>query len=113
MLAGKPDAGNPHVRFDEGEQREWRKPPVALYSTTYPAELYFVCPCSFYQIESLPPFRLIEALVFGNLGLGTSFGILCPAFGKVELEIDQCELILLSEAGKHSDLAIFNLACTT
>jgi hypothetical protein len=33
MLAGKPDAGNPHVRFDEGEQREWRKPPVALYST--------------------------------------------------------------------------------
>jgi hypothetical protein len=33
MLAGKPDAGNPHVRFDEGEQRVWRKPPVALYST--------------------------------------------------------------------------------
>jgi hypothetical protein len=33
MLAGKPDAGNPHVRFDEGEQRDWRKPPVALYST--------------------------------------------------------------------------------
>jgi hypothetical protein len=32
MLAGKPDAGNPHVRFDEGEQRDWRKPPVALYS---------------------------------------------------------------------------------
>jgi hypothetical protein len=32
MLAGKPDAGNPHVRFDEGEQREWRKPPAALYS---------------------------------------------------------------------------------
>ena len=35
MLAGKPDAGNPHVRFDEGEQRDWRKPPVALYSTGY------------------------------------------------------------------------------
>ena len=34
MLAGKPDAGNPHVRFDEGEQRDWRKPPVALYSTS-------------------------------------------------------------------------------
>ena len=34
MLAGKPDAGNPHVRFDEGEQRVWRKPPVALYSTS-------------------------------------------------------------------------------
>ena len=33
MLAGKPDAGNLHVRFDEGEQRDWRKPPVALYST--------------------------------------------------------------------------------
>ena len=33
MLAGKPDAVNPHVRFDEGEQRVWRKPPVALYST--------------------------------------------------------------------------------
>ena len=33
---GKPDAGNPHVRFDEGEQRDWRKPPVALYSTVYP-----------------------------------------------------------------------------
>jgi len=33
MLAGKPDAGNPHVRFEEGEQRDWRKPPVALYST--------------------------------------------------------------------------------
>ena len=33
MLAGKPDAGNPHVRFDEGEQRDWRKPPVALYSS--------------------------------------------------------------------------------
>jgi hypothetical protein len=35
ILAGKPDAGNPHVRFDEGEQRDWRKPPVALYSTGY------------------------------------------------------------------------------
>jgi hypothetical protein len=35
MLAGKPDAGNPHVRFDEGEQRDWRKPPVALYSTVH------------------------------------------------------------------------------
>jgi len=33
MLAGKPDAGNLHVRFDEGEQRDWRQPPVALYST--------------------------------------------------------------------------------
>ena len=33
MLTGKPDAGNLHVRFDEGEQRDWRKPPVALYST--------------------------------------------------------------------------------
>jgi len=33
MLAGKPDAGNPHVRFDEGEQLDRRKPPVALYST--------------------------------------------------------------------------------
>jgi hypothetical protein len=33
MLAGKPDAGNPQVRFDEGEQRDWRKPLVALYST--------------------------------------------------------------------------------
>ena len=32
MLAGEPDAGNPQVRFDEGEQRGWRKPPVALYS---------------------------------------------------------------------------------
>ena len=29
----KPDAGNPHVRFDEGEQRVGHKPPVALYST--------------------------------------------------------------------------------
>jgi hypothetical protein len=35
MLAGKPDAGNPHVRFDEGVQRDWRKPPVALYSTVH------------------------------------------------------------------------------
>ena len=33
MLAGEPDAGNLQVRFDEGEQRDWRKPPVALYST--------------------------------------------------------------------------------
>jgi formylglycine-generating enzyme required for sulfatase activity len=33
MLAGKPDAGNLHVRFDEGEWQDWRKPPVALYST--------------------------------------------------------------------------------
>jgi hypothetical protein len=33
MLTGEPDAGKPHVRFDEGEQRGWRKPPVALYST--------------------------------------------------------------------------------
>ncbi|MCX6878602.1 MAG: hypothetical protein NTW21_33025, partial [Verrucomicrobia bacterium] len=33
MLARKPDAGNLHVRFDEGEQRDWRKPPAALYST--------------------------------------------------------------------------------
>jgi hypothetical protein len=39
MLAGKPDAGNPHVRFDEGEQRNWRKPPVALYSTGFYCEL--------------------------------------------------------------------------
>ena len=30
-----PDAGNLHVRFDEGEQRDWRKPPVALYSTVH------------------------------------------------------------------------------
>ena len=35
MLTGKPDAGNPHVRFDEGEQRDWRKPPVVLYSTGF------------------------------------------------------------------------------
>ena len=35
MLAGKPDAGNPHVRFDEEEQRDWRKLPVALYSTSF------------------------------------------------------------------------------
>jgi hypothetical protein len=33
MLAGEPDAGNLHVRFDEREQRDRRKPPVALYST--------------------------------------------------------------------------------
>ncbi len=33
MLTGKPDAGNPQVRFDEVEQRDWRQPPVALYST--------------------------------------------------------------------------------
>jgi hypothetical protein len=33
MLAGNPDAGNPQVRFDEGEQRDWRQPPVALYPT--------------------------------------------------------------------------------
>ena len=33
MLAGEPYAGNLHVRFDEGEQRDRRKPPVALYST--------------------------------------------------------------------------------
>ena len=33
MLAGEPDAGNLQVRFDEGEQRDWRKPPVALYTT--------------------------------------------------------------------------------
>jgi hypothetical protein len=35
MLAGKPDAGNPQVRFDEGEQRDWRKPPVALHSIVH------------------------------------------------------------------------------
>jgi hypothetical protein len=33
ILAGEPDAGNPHVRFDEGEQGDRRQPPVALYST--------------------------------------------------------------------------------
>jgi len=33
MPVGEPDAGNPHVRFDEGEQRDWLRPPVALYST--------------------------------------------------------------------------------
>ena len=33
MLVGKPDEGNPHVRFDEREPRDWPKPPVALYST--------------------------------------------------------------------------------
>jgi hypothetical protein len=33
ILAGEPDAGNLHVRFDEGEQRGRRQPPVALYST--------------------------------------------------------------------------------
>jgi hypothetical protein len=33
MLAGKRDAGNLHVRFDEGEQRGRRKPSVAPYST--------------------------------------------------------------------------------
>jgi hypothetical protein len=46
MLAGKPDAGNPHVRFDEGEQRDWRKPPVALYSTVIclrPCPLRYHC----------------------------------------------------------------------
>ena len=33
-LAGKPDAGNPHVRFDEGECRDWPfPPPCILYST--------------------------------------------------------------------------------
>ena len=33
-LAGKPDAGNLHVRFDEGECREWPlPPPCILYST--------------------------------------------------------------------------------
>ena len=47
MLAGKPDAGNPHVRFDEGEQRDWRKPPVALYSTVLSFHQYdfgLICP---------------------------------------------------------------------
>ncbi len=33
MLSGRPNVGNPHVRFDEAEQRDWRKPPVALDST--------------------------------------------------------------------------------
>ena len=35
MLTGKPDAGNLHVRFDEGEWQEGQHlwPPVALYST--------------------------------------------------------------------------------
>ncbi len=33
MRAGKPDAGHPHVRLDEGEQRDLRKGPVALYPT--------------------------------------------------------------------------------
>jgi hypothetical protein len=35
----KPDAGNPHVRFDEGEQREGhclQSPLVVLYSTGSP-----------------------------------------------------------------------------
>ena len=35
MFTGKPDAGNPQVRFDEGEQRDWQQPPVALYSTVH------------------------------------------------------------------------------
>ena len=30
---GERSESNPQVRFDEGEQRAWRKPPVALYST--------------------------------------------------------------------------------
>jgi hypothetical protein len=40
MLTGEPDAGNPHVRFDEGEWQEGlasQAPPVTLYSTG-PAE---------------------------------------------------------------------------
>ncbi|MCX6877567.1 MAG: hypothetical protein NTW21_27720, partial [Verrucomicrobia bacterium] len=40
MLARKPDAGNLHVRFDEGEQRDWRKPPAALYSTVIGGHSY-------------------------------------------------------------------------
>ena len=38
ILAGKPDAGNPHVRFDEGEWQDGlasQVPPVALYSIGY------------------------------------------------------------------------------
>jgi len=35
-LAGKPDAGNLHVRFDEGECRDWPlPPPCILYSTQF------------------------------------------------------------------------------
>ena len=36
MFTGEPDAGNLHVRFDEGEWQEGLAslaPPVALYST--------------------------------------------------------------------------------
>ena len=30
MLAAMPDSENLRIRFDEGEQRDWCKPPVAL-----------------------------------------------------------------------------------
>ena len=32
-FVGEPDAGNPQVRFDEGEQWNRLRPPAALYST--------------------------------------------------------------------------------
>ena len=60
MLAGKPDEGNPHVRFDEGEQRDWQKPPVAFYFTVRS------------QFKSCDPRRFSQAmsrsLLFQKLG---------------------------------------------
>ena len=35
MLAGKPDAGNLHVRFDEGEWQDWHVYVTACHSLLY------------------------------------------------------------------------------
>jgi len=80
---------------------------------SHPAELDFICSRSFHQIKGLPPFRLIHTLVFGYPGFGTSTRIADPAFGEVELEIDQGEPIAPAKAGKHSYLAVLNLAHTS
>ena len=65
MLAGKPDAGNPHVRFDEGEQRDWRKPPVALYSTFGAYGIVLWVHPLLHAINAILAFALVGRFVVG------------------------------------------------
>ena len=91
------------------------KPMVVSVKSVYPdpAKFHLIRPRPLDQVKRLLPFRLIATVDFGDLRLGTFFRILHPAFREVELKIYQCELIAPSETGKHSYLAVLNLARTT
>jgi len=44
MLAGEPDAGNPHVRFDEGEQRGRQSRPLLSTLPFIRGSVFFLAP---------------------------------------------------------------------